>query len=161
MDRMPKRFGIRFASGENAFFKTFYSGFQLHRLLWLLTEQMAVRTGIAILANFLLIIALITYGFRLFAEYHAKGRWAKNVTGLLAGIGLMTLALALLLTPRNAEVLVRIAETKAPIVLLWLSNVLLLAAIAAFGIITYAKPLRLWHERKIERDLHRELPKIP
>jgi hypothetical protein len=122
---------------------------------------MDVRTGIAILANFLLIIALITYGFRLFAEYHAKGRWAKNVTGLLAGIGLMTLALALLLTPRNAEVLVRIAETKTAIVLLWLSNVLLLAAIAAFGIITYAKPLRLWHERKIERDLHRELPKIP
>ena len=122
---------------------------------------MDVKTGIAILANFLLIVALITYGFRLFAEYHAKGRWAKNVTGLLAGIGLMTLALALLLTPRNAEVLARIAETKAPIVLLWLSNILLLAAIAAFGIITYAKPLRLWHERKIERDLHRELPKIP
>ena len=122
---------------------------------------MDVKTGIAILANFLLIIALITYGFRLFAEYHAKGRWAKNVTGLLAGIGLMTLALALLLTPRNAEVLARIAETKAAVVLLWLSNILLLAAIAAFGIITYAKPLRLWHERKIERDLHRELPKIP
>ena len=122
---------------------------------------MDVKTGIAILANSLLIVALITYGFRLFAEYHAKGRWAKNVTGLLAGVGLMTLALALLLTPRNAELLARIAETKAASVLLWLSNILLLAAIAAFGIITYAKPLRLWHERKIERDLHRELPKIP
>ena len=122
---------------------------------------MDVKTGIAILANSLLIIALITYGFRLFAEYHAKGRWAKNVTGLLAGAGLLTLALALLLTPRNAEILARIAETKAWVVLLWLSNILLLAAIAAFGIITYAKPLRLWHERKIERDLHRELPKIP
>jgi len=122
---------------------------------------MDAKTGIAILANSLLIIALITYGFRLFAEYHAKGRWAKNVTGLLAGAGLLTLALALLLTPRNAEVLARIAETKAAVVLLWLSNISLLAAIAAFGIITYAKPLRLWHERKIERDLHRELPKIP
>jgi len=122
---------------------------------------MDVKTGIAILANSLLIVALITYGFRLFAEYHAKGRWAKNVTGLLAGVGLMTLALALLLTPRNAELLARIAETKVASVLLWLSNILLLAAIAAFGIITYAKPLRLWHERKIERDLHRELPKIP
>jgi len=122
---------------------------------------MDVKTGIAILANSLLIVALITYGFRLFAEYHAKGRWAKNVTGLLAGVGLMMLALALLLTPRNAELLARIAETKAASVLLWLSNILLLAAIAAFGIITYAKPLRLWHERKIERDLHRELPKIP
>ena len=122
---------------------------------------MDAKTGIAILANSLLIIALITYGFRLFAEYHAKGRWAKNVTGLLAEAGLLTLALALLLTPRNAEVLARIAETKAAVVLLWLSNISLLAAIAAFGIITYAKPLRLWHERKIERDLHRELPKIP
>ncbi len=122
---------------------------------------MDVKTGIAIVANFLLIVGLITYGFRLFAEYHAKGRWAKNVTGLLAGSGLMTLALALLLMPQNAEVLARIAETKAATALLWVSNILLLAAIAAFGIITYAKPLRLWHERKIERDLHRELPKIP
>ena len=122
---------------------------------------MDLKTGIAISANFLLIVALITYGFRLFAEYHAKGRWAKNITGLLAGAGLMTLALGLLLTPANAEILARIADTKAATILLWLSNVLLLAAIAAFGIITYAKPLRLWHERKIERDLHRELPKIP
>lgn len=122
---------------------------------------MDAKIGIAIVANFLLIVGLITYGFRLFAEYHAKGRWAKNVTGLLAGSGLLTLALALLLTPRNAEILARVAETKAATVLLWASNLLLLAAIAAFGIITYAKPLRLWHERKIERDLHRELPKIP
>jgi hypothetical protein len=122
---------------------------------------MEVKTGIAVLANFLLIAGLIAYGFRLFAEYHSKGRWAKNVTGLLAGAGLMTLALSLLLTPRNAEVLATIAATKAAVVLLWASSILLLAAIAAFGIITYAKPLRLWHERKIERDLHRELPKIP
>ncbi len=122
---------------------------------------MDVKTGIAVLANFLLIAGLIAYGFRLFAEYHSKGRWAKNVTGLLAGAGLMTLALSLLLTPRNAEVLATIAATKAAVVLLWASSILLLAAIAAFGIITYAKPLRLWHERKIERDLNRELPKIP
>jgi hypothetical protein len=38
---------------------------------------------------------------------------------------------------------------------------LLLAAIASFGIITYMRPLRLWHERKIERDLNSELPRIP
>ena len=38
---------------------------------------------------------------------------------------------------------------------------LLLAAMAAFGVITYTKPLRLWHERKIESDLNRGLPKIP
>ena len=122
---------------------------------------MDLREKIAILANFLLITALISYGFRLFADYHAKGRWAKNITGLLAGAGLMTLALSFLLTPKNAGVLAKIAETKASTVLLWASNFLLLAAIAAFGIITYSRPLRLWHERKIERDLHRELPKIP
>ena len=48
---------------------------------------MQIRAAIAIVVNFLLIGALTTYGFRLFAEYHAKGRWAKNVTSLLAGLG--------------------------------------------------------------------------
>jgi hypothetical protein len=114
-----------------------------------------------ILANFLVIAGLVFYGFMLLAEYHARGRWAKNVTGLLAGIGMLVLALALLLTPQNAAVLLRIAETNASLVLRWLSTCLLLAAVVAFGIITYSKPLRLWHERKIERDQNRELPKIP
>lgn len=122
---------------------------------------MQLRAAIAIIVNFLLIGALTVYGFRLFAEYHAKGRWAKNVTSLLAGIGLMTLAAAILLTPNNAAVLTQIAHTRIARMLLWASNTLLLAAIAAFGLITYSRPLRLWHERKIERDLQRELPKIP
>jgi hypothetical protein len=39
--------------------------------------------------------------------------------------------------------------------------VLLLAAIGAFGLITYAKPFRLRMERRIQRDLNRDLPKIP
>jgi hypothetical protein len=122
---------------------------------------MDLRTTVAIIVNFFLITALTTYGFRLFADYHAKGRWAKNVTSLLAGLGLMTLAAALLLTPTNAAVLQQISHTKIARILLWASNTLLLAAIAAFGVITYSRPLRLWHERKIERDLRRELPKIP
>jgi hypothetical protein len=122
---------------------------------------MDFRTTVAIIVNFFLITALTTYGFRLFADYHAKGRWAKNVTSLLAGLGLMTLAAALLLTPTNAAVLQQISHTKIARLLLWASNTLLLAAIAAFGVITYSRPLRLWHERKIERDLRRELPKIP
>ena len=122
---------------------------------------MQLRTGIAIIVNFLLIGALTVYGFRLFADYHAKGRWAKNATSLLAGLGLMILAAALLLTPSNAAVLTQISHTKIARMLLWASNTLLLAAIAAFGLITYSRPLRLWHERKIERDLQRELPKIP
>lgn len=122
---------------------------------------MHLRAAIAVIVNFLLIGALITYGFRLFADYHARGRWAKNVTNLLAGIGLMLLAAALLLTPTNAAILQQISHTKIARILLWASNTLLLAAIAAFGVITYSRPLRLWHERKIERDLRRELPKIP
>jgi hypothetical protein len=117
--------------------------------------------SISVVANFLIIAGLVFYGFTLFAEYQARGRWAKNITGLLAGMGMLVLALALLLTPQNAEVMVRIAQTAASTVFVGISTALLLAAIAAFGIITYSKPLRLWHERKIERDLNRELPNIP
>jgi hypothetical protein len=117
--------------------------------------------SIAVGANFLVIAGLVLYGFTLFAEYHARGRWAKNITGLLAGLGMLALAFALLITPRNAEVIMRIAQTGASSVFLWVSSGLLLAAIGAFGIITYSKPLRLWHERRIQSDLNRELPKIP
>jgi len=122
---------------------------------------MSLNSGIALVANFFAIAALVVYGMRLFAEYHARGRWAKNVTSLLAGLGMFLLAFALLLTPQNANALARIAETKAPVVFLGISSGFLLAAIAAFGIITYSRPLRLWHEKKIERDLKRDLPKIP
>ncbi len=115
----------------------------------------------SIVANFLLIGGLVLYGFRLFAEYHARGKWAKNATGLLAGIGMLALAFALILTPQNAAVMVQISRTGAWKVFLAVSSGLLLAAIAAFGIITYSKPFRLLYERKIERDLNRELPKIP
>jgi hypothetical protein len=117
--------------------------------------------AISLVGNFVFIGALVLYGFSLFAEYHAKGRWAKNITGLLAGLGMLTLALALLLTPACAEVILVIARTRASKVFLGLSSMLLLAAIAAFGLITYAKPFRLRMERKIERDLNRDLPKIP
>ncbi|HYG98714.1 MAG TPA: hypothetical protein VD837_06245 [Terriglobales bacterium] len=117
--------------------------------------------SISVVGNFVFIAGLMLYGFTLFAEYHSKGRWAKNVTSLLAGLGMMSLAFALVLTPGNAEVIRKIAETDASRVFQWISTGLLLAAMAAFGVITYAKPLRLWHERKIERDLNRELPKIP
>jgi hypothetical protein len=122
---------------------------------------MVTKLSVSIVANFLIIGGLILYGFTLFAEYHARGRWAKNVTGLLAGLGMLALAFALILTPTNIAVLARIAQTGASSVFVGISTALLLAAIAAFGVITWAKPLRLWHERKIERDLNRELPKIP
>jgi hypothetical protein len=119
-----------------------------------------IRDGIAILANFLLIAGLIFGGFTLFAQYHATGRWAKNVTNLLAGMGMLTLAFALTLKPRNVDVLARIATTKAPSVFFGVSSVLLLAAIAAFGLITYWRPLRLRHERRLKRELNQDLPNI-
>jgi hypothetical protein len=116
---------------------------------------------IAVAGNFLLIAALVWYGFTLFAEYHATGKWAKNITGLLGGLGMLTLAFSLVITPANAEVIMKVALTKASVFFLWLSSLLLLAAIAAYGVITYSKPFRLWHERRIQRDLSRDLPKIP
>ena len=116
---------------------------------------------ISAVANFVVIGVLIVYGFMLFAEYHAKGRWAKNVTGLLAGLGMWALAIALEITPSNAAIVDRIARSGASRVFLGISSALLLAAIGAYGVITYIKPIRLWHERKIERDLNRGLPNIP
>ena len=89
------------------------------------------------------------------------GRWAKNITGLLAGIGMLALAASMLLTPRNALVILQVAQTGAARVFLIISSVLLMAAIAAFGIINYSRPLRLWHQRRIGRDLRRGLPRIP
>src|SRR5258708_11889859 len=117
---------------------------------------MELRAAVATGASFFLIVSLTVYGFRLFAEYHAKGRWAKNVTSLLAGLGLLLLAAGLLLTPQNTTVLLQIAHTKISRVLLWGSNTLLLAAIAAFGRITISRPFRLWHDAKMETDLHRK-----
>lgn len=113
-------------------------------------------------ANFMVIAGLLLYGFTLFANYYARGRWAKNVSGLLAGLGMLALAAALLLMPQNANELARIAHTSdASRVFLAISSGLLVAAIASFGIITYTKPLRLWLERRIESDLHRGFPKVP
>ena len=121
---------------------------------------MSVGNSIAIIANFLIIGALVFSGFTFFAQYHATGKWAKNITNLLAGVGLLCLAFSLTITPRNVDVLAHIATTKASVVFLGVSSGLLLAAIAAFGIITYWRPLRLRHERRLERELSRELPNI-
>jgi len=121
---------------------------------------MDAKSWIAIIANFIVIAGLIRYGFKLFADYHATGRWAKNMTGLLAGIGMLALAASMLLTPRNALVILQVAQTGAARVFLIISSILLMAAIAAFGIINYSRPLRLWHQRRIGRDLRRGLPRI-
>ena len=121
---------------------------------------MDTREVVAVISNFLLIGGLTFGGFTLFAQYHATGRWAKNITNLFSGLGMLTLAFALTLKPRNVQVLERIAATKAPSFFFGVSSFLLLAAIAAFGVITYWRPLRLRHERRLERELNRELPNI-
>src|SRR5947207_3165895 len=141
--------------------KSSYSGFQPRPTALRPTTCMDVKTTIAEAANFVIIAGLIIYGFGLFAEYHARGRWAKNMTALLAGMGMMVLAFALIITPTSAALIAKVAQTNASDVFLGISSGLLLAAIAAYGLIAYTRPLRLWHERKIERDLNRELPKIP
>jgi hypothetical protein len=118
------------------------------------------RYSIEVVGNFLLILGLAVYGSKLFAEYHSRGKWAKNVTGLLAGIGMITLALAFALTRKNVEVLVKVAESGVSNLFLDVSSALLLAAMAAYGIITYWKPFRLLREHDIEKGLKSELPKI-
>jgi hypothetical protein len=122
---------------------------------------MSVRVLIAVIANFAVMTALIVIAFRLFGRYHSSGKWAKNMTGLLAGIGMLLLALGLLITPRNAEIIAAIANTRAYVFFLIASNAFLLSAIAAYGLITYWKPLRLRRESDIEKGLRDELPKIP
>ncbi len=123
--------------------------------------QQALSSLVSLIGNFLFIAGLVIYGFTLFAGYHATGKWAKNITELLGGLGMLTLAFALVITPDNIQFLMRLAETKLSIICLWISSFLLLAAMASYGVITYSKPFRLWHERRIRRDLNRDLPKIP
>jgi len=41
---------------------------------------MGVHAVFSVIANLGLIALLIAYGLMFFAEYHARGRWAKNVT---------------------------------------------------------------------------------
>src|SRR3954464_15953093 len=92
---------------------------------------------VTIFANFCLMAALIVYAFRWFATYFTSGKWTKNITGLLAGIGFLLLPGAVLLTPQNAAVLVRSPRTHAHLVFIVTRNAFLLSAIAAFGLVNY------------------------
>src|SRR5260370_41393826 len=83
------------------------------RLLWVVIQSMDLRSSITVLANFVVIAGLISLGFSFFADYHATGRWAKNVTSLLAGIGMLALAASMLLTPANAAAILRAGQTRA------------------------------------------------
>src|SRR5258708_20001695 len=122
---------------------------------------MDLRSSITVVANFVVIAGLISLGFSFFADYHAAGRWAKNVTGLLAGIGMLALAASMLLTPANAAVIVRMAQTGASRVFLVISSGLLLAALAAFGIINFSPPFPLFPSPPLSTDPPRTLPPTP
>lgn len=122
--------------------------------------DLTLRTGVTIFANFCLMAGLMVYAFRWFATYYTSGKWTKNITGLLAGIGLLLLAAAIMITPQNARVLVLIAQTKAHVVFIVASNAFLISAMVAFGIINYWKPSRLKQQRSIEDKLRSELPNI-
>jgi len=119
-------------------------------LVWSMDQSIADLVSVA--GNVALIAGLVAYGSRLFAEYHARGRWAKNATGLLAGLGMLVLALALAITPQNVDLLRKLSVTRAPRLLLGVSSALLVAAIAAYGITSYARPIRLRHENQLERE---------
>ncbi|HZQ22600.1 MAG TPA: hypothetical protein VFA89_07340 [Terriglobales bacterium] len=121
---------------------------------------MEPRLSITAFANLIVICGLIFYGFALFAEYYSKGRWVKNITLLLAALGMLVLGFALILTPPSAAAIAQLAHTNLWRLLVVASSTLLLCAIVAFGMITYSRPLRLWHERRIERRLNREVPRI-
>ena len=84
--------------------------------------DLTLREFVTIFANFCLMAALIVYAFRWFATYFTSGKWTKNITGLLAGIGFLLLAAAVLLTPQNAAVMVLIARTHAHVVFIVASN---------------------------------------
>src|SRR4051812_50215456 len=58
---------------------------------------------VTIFANFCLMAALIVYAFRWFADYFTSGKWTKNITGLLAGIGFLLLAAAGVVSPQKSE----------------------------------------------------------
>jgi hypothetical protein len=108
-----------------------------------------------IIANFVLIAALVACGLQLFASYHKQHGQARTVTSLLAGLGLLMLASAILVTPTTSTVLVLLSSTVVPWILLVASSTFLIAAIVAFGVINYWNPLRLQHEGGIRKRARR------
>ena len=116
---------------------------------------MYLNSVVALLGNVLLIFGLIYWGMAVLSDYFAKGRVSRNITHLLGGAGLLLFALRCILSPRTAELLAFLATTQLSAVLVAMSTAMLLTAIIAFGAITYWKPVRLWHARKLQGDLER------
>ena len=116
---------------------------------------MYLNSAIALLGNVLLIFGLVYWGMAVLSDYFAKGRVSRNITHLLGGTGLLLLAVRCMLSQRTAELLAYLATTQLSLVLVAMSTAMLLTAIIAFGAITYWKPLRLWHARKLRDELQR------
>lgn len=122
-----------------------------------------MQQGVSVpaISNLALILALVLYGVQLCKDYFLERRWARSVTGLLGGTGLLFLAFALIFTPTNAAEIIYVAQAAVWRVLLAISTAFLLAAIISFVVISYTKPLRLWHERSDERRLNGQVARLP
>ena len=66
-----------------------------------------------------------------------------------------------MITPANAEVIAQIAQTKASVVFLTLSSASVTRCHYGLRHHHLFEALRLLHQRRIQRDLNRDLPKIP
>ena len=110
-------------------------------------KTMQEGVSMSAISNLIVIFGLVVYGVRLFLDYFRERR-ARNMPALLGGMGLLFLAFALVFTPANAAAILYVAQAAVWRVLLAISTVFLLAAVIAFGLITYVKPLRLLHDRR-------------
>jgi uncharacterized membrane protein YraQ (UPF0718 family) len=90
---------------------------------------------VAVIANFVFIAILVANGLQFFAHYH-RDRYRRGLPQLLASLGMLALAGALLITPVTADVIAVLARTRAAPVLLAISIALLLGCIAVFGVQT-------------------------
>jgi hypothetical protein len=122
-----------------------------------------MQQGISVpaISNLTLILGLVLYGVQLCKQYFVERRWARSVTALLGGTGLLFLAFALIFTPTNAAETIYIAQAAVWRVLLAISTAFLLAAIISFVVISYTTPLRLCHERRDERRLNGRVARLP
>jgi hypothetical protein len=108
----------------------------------------------------ILISVLIYWGMFSLSEYFSRGQYAKNITHLLGGAGLLALAASCLLSTTVTRALVFLASTQISVLLVTMSSLLLLSSIVVFGSITYGKPLRLWHERRLGHQLRNSSEKL-
>ncbi|GAC1648784.1 MAG: hypothetical protein NVS9B15_07690 [Acidobacteriaceae bacterium] len=101
------------------------------------------------------IFGCFAWGLQALSEYFSKGQYARNITQLLGGLGLVIFAARLALKPSITEVLVVVSYSKLSLILVAVSSMLLLASIVWYGAITYWKPRRLLRESQLPGELRR------